>query len=77
MGPIAPTLPDIDVEEWRAKPRAERTKVLQQHWATRGFGTPYAVYLLYILKIGLADMVRRLPWDGDLPFRVTSRVGTP
>ncbi|MEJ7635052.1 DUF3556 domain-containing protein [Aeromicrobium sp.] len=53
MGLIAPTLPDIDVDQWRAKPRAERTKVLQQHWATSGFGTPYAVYLLYVLKIGL------------------------
>jgi hypothetical protein len=53
MGLIAPTLPDIDVDEWRARPRAERTQVLQKHWATRGFGTPYAVYLLYVVKIGL------------------------
>ena len=43
----------FDVEEWRAKPRAERTKALQQHWAVYGFGTPYAIYLLYALKIGL------------------------
>lgn len=53
MGLIAPDLPDLDVDAWRAKPRADRTKVLQQHWATHGFGTPYAVYLLYIVKIGL------------------------
>ncbi|TXL57593.1 DUF3556 domain-containing protein [Aeromicrobium terrae] len=53
MGLVSPNLPDLDVEEWRAKPRAERTKALQQHWATNGFGTPYAVYLLYVLKIGL------------------------
>lgn len=53
MGLISPTLPNIDVDAWRAKPRAERTKVLQQHWAIHGFGTPYAIYLLYTLKIGL------------------------
>lgn len=53
MGFVSPTLPDLDVEQWRALPRAERTKVLQQHWALNGFGTPYAIYLLYILKIGL------------------------
>ncbi|MGA8988466.1 DUF3556 domain-containing protein [Aeromicrobium sp.] len=53
MGIIAPTLPDIDVAAWRAKPRAERTRVLQQHWALHGFGTPLGVYGLYILKIGL------------------------
>ncbi|GAA3523439.1 DUF3556 domain-containing protein [Aeromicrobium panaciterrae] len=53
MGLISPTLPKLDVDAWRAKPRAERTKVLQQHWALHGFGTPYAIYLLYALKIGL------------------------
>lgn len=53
MGLISPTLPKLDVDAWRAKPRAERTKVLQQHWAVYGFGTPYAIYLLYALKIGL------------------------
>ena len=53
MGFVSPTLPDLDVDQWRALPRAERTKVLQQHWATNGFGTPYAVYLPYLLKIGL------------------------
>ncbi len=53
MGLISPTLPKLDVDAWRAKPRAERTKVLQQHWAVYGFGTPYAIYLLYTLKIGL------------------------
>ena len=53
MGFASPTLPDLDVDRWRALPRAERTKALQQHWALNGFGTPYAIYLLYILKIGL------------------------
>ena len=53
MGFVSPTLPDVDVDQWRALPRAERTKVLQQHWTLNGFGTPYAIYLLYALKIGL------------------------
>ncbi|MGH3457601.1 DUF3556 domain-containing protein, partial [Aeromicrobium sp.] len=53
MGFVSPSLPDLDVDQWRALPRAERTKVLQQHWALHGFGTPYAVYLLYVVKIGL------------------------
>jgi transmembrane protein DUF3556 len=53
MGLISPTLPDFDVNAWRARPRAERTKALQQHWAINGFGTPYAIYLLYAIKIGL------------------------
>ena len=53
MGFVSPNLPDLDVGQWRTLPRAERTKALQQHWALNGFGTPYAIYLLYILKIGL------------------------
>ncbi len=52
MGLVSPNLPDLDVAQWRALPRAERTKALQQHWALNGFGTPYAIYLLYALKIG-------------------------
>lgn len=53
MGLIAPTLPDIDVDAWRALPRAERTRVLVQHWALHGFGTPQAIYGLYAVKIAL------------------------
>ena len=53
MGFVSPNLPDLDVDQWRALPRAERTKALQQHWTQNGFGTPYAIYLLYTLKIGL------------------------
>ena len=53
MGFVSPNLPDLDVDQWRALPRAERTKAMQQHWTLNGFGTPYAIYLLYIVKIGL------------------------
>lgn len=53
MGLISPTLPDVDIDEWRALPRVERTKVLVKHWALHGFGTPSAIYVLYAVKIGL------------------------
>ncbi len=53
MGAINPVLPDLDYEGWRGQDRMTRTKPMVQHWATNGFGTPDAVYVLYILKIGL------------------------
>lgn len=51
MGFLAPTLPDFDLEEWRAKSHHEKIKPLAQDWALNGFGTPYAVYLLYVVKL--------------------------
>ncbi len=51
MGFINPTPPPFDVEEWKTKPHLERVKPLAQDWAVNGFGTPYAIYLLYIIKL--------------------------
>jgi len=51
MGFLAPTPPPVDVAEWKAKPHLERIKPLAQDWAINGFGTPYAVYLLYVVKL--------------------------
>jgi hypothetical protein len=51
MGFLAPSMPDFDLEEWRAKPHHHRIKPLAQDWALNGFGTPYAVYLLYLVKL--------------------------
>ncbi|GAC1434302.1 MAG: DUF3556 domain-containing protein [Solirubrobacteraceae bacterium] len=51
MGFITPTPPPFDLEEWRRKPHLERIKPLAQDWALNGFGTPTAVYLLYLVKI--------------------------
>ena len=34
-----------------AKPHLERIKPLAQDWAVNGFGTPDAVYLLYVVKL--------------------------
>jgi hypothetical protein len=51
MGFVKPYLPDLDYDEWRARPRAERVRAMVVDWASAGFGTPDAVYLVYALKI--------------------------
>ncbi len=51
MGLLDPAPPPFEVEEWRRKPHLERIKPLAQDWALNGFGTPVAVYFLYILKV--------------------------
>ena len=51
MGFMTPELPDVDRDTWPTLPRATRLQVVTRHWAEHGFGTPYAVYLLYLLKI--------------------------
>lgn len=51
MGFIKPTLPVLDDDRWRTQPRMVRTKPMVIHWGTMGFGTPDAVYLLYVAKI--------------------------
>ena len=53
MGFMSPELPDVDHETWPTLPRATRLQIVTRHWAEHGFGTPYAVYLLYLIKIGL------------------------
>src|SRR6478672_6219241 len=53
MGFIDPAPPPFDVEEWRRKSHFERIKPLAQDWALNGFGTPYFVYLLYVVKVAL------------------------
>jgi len=51
MGFIAPSAPPVDIEEWKRRPFLQRIKPLAQDWALNGFGTPYFVYLLYIVKL--------------------------
>ncbi|CAN5474098.1 DUF3556 domain-containing protein [soil metagenome] len=53
MGLISPRLPDLDPEEWAARPRLGRIKPMDQDWAEGGFGTPDAVLVLYVVKLGL------------------------
>jgi hypothetical protein len=51
MGFIAPAEPPVELEEWKRLSHLERIKPLAQDWGVNGFGTPYAVFLLYIVKI--------------------------
>lgn len=53
MGFMSPDLPDVDYAAWSARPRGERLRTLAEHWVEHGFGTPYAVYILYLVKIAL------------------------
>lgn len=53
MGFMSPELPDVDHDTWPTLPRATRLQVVTRHWAEHGFGTPYAVYLLYLIKIAV------------------------
>jgi hypothetical protein len=53
MGFIEPAPPPFEYAEWRRRPHLERIKVLAQDWALNGFGTPYFVYLLYVVKLVL------------------------
>jgi Transmembrane protein of unknown function (DUF3556) len=53
MGFFNPAEPPFDYAEWRRRPHLERIKVLAQDWALNGFGTPYFVYLLYVVKLVL------------------------
>src|SRR3982750_427251 len=51
MGLLDPAPPPFEVSEWRGRPHLERIKPLAQDWALNGFGTPVAVYFLYVFKI--------------------------
>jgi hypothetical protein len=51
MGFLTPTPPPFEIEEWQRRPHLERIKALAQDWAVNGFGTPVAVYLLYVVKL--------------------------
>jgi hypothetical protein len=51
MGLLDPAPPPFEVSEWRRLPHLERIKPLAQDWALNGFGTPVAVYFLYVFKV--------------------------
>jgi Transmembrane protein of unknown function (DUF3556) len=38
---------------WVKKPFAERARMVCEAWALQGYGTPMAIYLIHLLKIGL------------------------
>ena len=51
MGFIAPAPPPVELDEWKRLGHLERIEPLAQDWGINGFGTPYFVYLLYIVKL--------------------------
>jgi hypothetical protein len=51
MGLLDPAPPPFEIEEWEGRPHLERIKALAQDWAINGFGTPPAVYALYVVKL--------------------------
>jgi Transmembrane protein of unknown function (DUF3556) len=72
MGFLTPTPPPVDLDEWRKGPHLERIKPLAQDWSLNGFGTPTAVFLLYVVKLvifsvgGLALIGATTPGLGGL-----------
>lgn len=71
MGFITPDLPDVDHDTWSILPRSARLQVVTRHWVEHGFGTPYAIYLLYVLKMvayagGAAAVISLTPGLGGL-----------
>jgi hypothetical protein len=44
-------LPPYDVRAWQKKPYAERLRMVCQAWAEQGYGTPGAIYVVYLLKV--------------------------
>jgi Transmembrane protein of unknown function (DUF3556) len=51
MGFFSPAELPFEYDEWRRRPHLERIKECAQDWALNGFGTPYFVYLLYVVKL--------------------------
>ena len=71
MGFITPDLPDVDHDSWHTLPAASRVQVVTRHWVENGFGTPSAIYLLYVLKMaayvaGAAAVISLTPGLGGL-----------
>lgn len=48
---LSPKLPPYDIAEWKKKPFPERTKLVCQSWALQGYGTPWPIYIVYVLKV--------------------------
>src|SRR5262245_2326010 len=71
MGFIKPELPDVDQDAFHTLPRWQRLQTMTRHWVEHGFGTPYAVYLFYVVKIaayvaGAAAVISLTPGVGGL-----------
>jgi len=51
MGFLSPRTPDFDLAQWRSRPHHRRLEPLAKDWALQGFGSPEAIYLLYLVKL--------------------------
>ena len=51
MALLNPVPPPYDIQDWLTKPFPERVKMVCQSWALQGYGTPWPIYIVYILKI--------------------------
>jgi hypothetical protein len=47
---LTPNLPPVEPEEFMARPFDERMRTLTTFWAENGFGSPYVLHTLYVLK---------------------------
>jgi hypothetical protein len=53
MGVIKPALPDLDLDDWAARPEGERVRLMCESWATQGFGAPLIAYVFYVAKVAI------------------------
>ena len=51
MGFTTPDFPDVDPEQFLAKPLMERMRLLALNWAANGFGSPRTIHTVYITKL--------------------------
>ena len=51
MGFTKPDFPDVDPDEFLAKPLMERMRILALNWAENGFGPPRMIHAIYIAKL--------------------------
>ena len=68
---LKPILPPYDIAQWEKKPFPERVKMVCQSWALQGYGTPWPIYIVYLVKVALYVWVWSLfcsftPGLGDL-----------
>ncbi|KXP03567.1 DUF3556 domain-containing protein [Tsukamurella pseudospumae] len=79
MGFKDPTFPAVDPHEFLALPLRDRIKTLSTQWAGSGFGTPYMVHTIYILKLvvfyGFLGVVIATTTSGLSPFTVVGDGG--
>ncbi|MDC0721490.1 DUF3556 domain-containing protein [Nannocystis bainbridge] len=53
MGLLDPIPPPYDPLEWATRPLPDKSRMVCRSWALQGYGTPVAVYFVYLLKVGL------------------------